>query len=160
MHVPYARRCSPTNMHDYFLFSVRNWKVFWFALWTFLIEKCSQNCVRWSEFASDLYFLRKIEKSTKLGPKLIPSALLNIYRYMQIDIDKLLYINVLVEVLGIHWTQQESYSFCNFAINWGQSWKIAVVSNILMWSSAAPRSRPWIWTLIHKLILNCYKLIV
>ena len=120
-------------------FPVRNWKIFWFALWTFLIEKCSQNCVRWSEFALD--FLRKIEKSTKLGSKLLPSALLNIYRYMQIDIAKLLYINVLVEDHGIHWIQQESYNFCNFTINWGQSWKIAVVSNSLIWRCVAPRSR-------------------
>ena len=96
VHVPYARRHSPTNIHDYFFFPVRSWKIFWFALWTFLIEK----------FASDLYFLRKIEKSTpKLGPKLIPSALFKIYRYMQINIAKLLYINILVEVHEIHWTE-------------------------------------------------------
>ena len=63
---------------------------------------------------------------------------------MQIDIAKLLYISSLVEVRGIHWTQQESYSFCDFATNWGQSCKISVVSNSLMWHSASPRSRQWI----------------
>ena len=79
---------------------------FWFEwkLWTFLTEKCSQNCVR-------CFFLRKIEKSTKLGPKLVPSVLLNIYRCMQINIAKLLYINVLVEVHGIHSPNRNRIAF-------------------------------------------------